>query len=181
MQAHFSPSLIFALSAATFFAPLLILQTLGGMVDMMGSIAVIRGAVLLFAVVLAIWFSMSAGLIHPGWGIVLCLNLTGGVGLAAFNLANLHLGMSVVPDTGKNHYFALTTVITSLGLGLVPIIWGWILDLLGGLDLLIGPFHLRRHSIYFLGICLLSLAALAMSRILIQPGRGGGRAEGLKK
>ena len=180
MQAHFSPSLIFALSAATFFAPLLILQTLGGMVDMMGSIAVIRGAVLLFAVVLATWFSMSAGLIHPGWGIVLFLNLTGGVGLAAFNLANLHLGMSVVPDTGKNHYFALTTVITSLGLGLVPIIWGWILDLLGGLDLLIGPFHLRRHSIYFLGICLLSLAALVMSRILIQPGRGGGRAEGLK-
>jgi len=169
MQAHFAPSVILALSAATFFAPMLILQSLGRMVDVMGSIAVIRGATLLFGIVLAFWFAMSAGLIQPDWKVVLILNFTGGMGLAGFNLANLHLGMSVVPDSGKNHYFALSTVITSLCLGLVPITWGWILDSLGGLDLLIGPFHLRRHSIYFLGITLLCFAALLMTRILVQP------------
>jgi hypothetical protein len=51
----------------------------------------------------------------------------------------------------------------------VPLLWGWLLDALGGLDLVEGPFHLRRHSIYFLGITLLSLASLVMSRILIDP------------
>jgi hypothetical protein len=95
--------------------------------------------------------------------------MTGGIGVAGFNLGNLHLGMSVVPESGKNHYFALTTVITSLGLGLVPILWGTLLDSLGGMDLLVGPFHMRRHSVYFLGICLLSLAALFMTRILVRP------------
>jgi MFS family permease len=168
-QAHFSPSTILALSAATFFAPLLILQALGRVVDVLGSITVIRWAVLFFGTVLAFWFAMSAGLIRPDWKMVLILNFTGGIGLAAFNLANLHLGMSVVPDSGKNHYFALTTVITSLCLGLVPITWGWILDALGGLDVVLGPFHLRRHSIYFLGITLLCFAALLMTRILVQP------------
>jgi len=37
------------------------------------------------------------------------------------------------------------------------------------LDLLIGPFHLRRHSIYFLGITILCFLALLMTRILVQP------------
>jgi len=168
MQAHFSPATIFALSSATFFAPLLILQQLGRVVDRLGSIVVLRAAISLFALVLAVWFAMSAGLISHDWRIVLLLNFLGGMGVAGFNLANLHLGMSVVPPAGKNHYFALTTVITSLGMGLVPILWGAILDALGGLDLVEGPFHLRRHSIYFLGIFLLSLMTLLASRILFQ-------------
>jgi len=168
MQAQFSPSTIFALSAATFFAPMLILQWLGRMVDLVGSLAVMRASILLFTAVLAVWFAMSAGLIRPDWKMVLLLNFTGGMGVAGLNLASLHLGMSVVPESGKNHFFALSTVITSLGLGVVPILWGAILDLLGGMDLLVGPFHLRRHSVYFLGICLLSLVALFMTRILIR-------------
>ena len=169
MQAQFTPSTIFALSAATFFAPMLILQWLGRIVDLVGSLAVMRASILLFTMVLAVWFAMSAGLINPDWKMVLFLNFTGGIGVAGLNLASLHLGMSIVPVSGRNHFFALSTVITSLGLGLVPILWGAILDLLGGMDLLLGPFHIRRHSVYFLGISLLSLVALLMTRILIRP------------
>ncbi len=90
--------------------------------------------------------------------------------MAGFNMANLHLGMEVVPERGKNHFFALSTVISSLGVGVVPILWGWLLDALGGLDLTAGPFHLRRHSVYFLGITLLSLLTLLATRILIGAG-----------
>jgi MFS family permease len=169
MQAQFTPSTIFALSAATFFAPMLILQWLGRIVDLVGSLAVMRASILLFTMVLGVWFAMSAGLINPDWKMVLFLNFTGGIGVAGLNLASLHLGMSIVPVSGRNHFFALSTVITSLGLGLVPILWGAILDLLGGMDLLLGPFHIRRHSVYFLGISLLSLVALLMTRILIRP------------
>jgi MFS family permease len=128
-------------------------------------------AVALFAIVLALWFAMSAGVIPPNWGLVLLLNFLGGAAMSGFNMANLHLGMAVVPESGKDHYFAMSTVITSFGMGVVPVLWGWILDSLGGLDLVEGPFHLRRHSIYFLGICLLSLATLIASRILIEPGK----------
>lgn len=171
VQAHFSPSAIYALSAGTFLGPMFILQWLGVRVDHFGSIPMIRVTVALFAVVLALWFAMSAGLIPPDWRLVLLLNVSGGMAMSGFNMANLHLGMAVVPESGKNHYFAVTTVITSFGMGIVPVLWGWILDSLGGLDLVAGPFHLRRHSIYFLGITLLSLAALAVSRILIEPSR----------
>ena len=169
VQAHFSPSLIYALTSGTFLAPLLVLQMLGHRIDRFGSLPTIRGSVILFTLVLAFWFAMSAEVIAPSWTLVLLLNVVGGMAVAAFNMASLHLGMSVVPDYGKNHYFAVTTVITGFGLGIVPVLWGWLLDSLGGLDRVIGPFHFTRHSIYFLGITLLCGSCLFASRILIEP------------
>ena len=175
VQVHFSPSLIYGLSAFTFLGPMLILQWVGRSVDRLGSLPFIRLSVLAFAIVLGVWFAMSAGVIAPSWWLVLLLNLTGGAAMAGFNMANGHLWMSVVPESGKNHYFAVATVIVSLAAGMVPMLWGWLLDSLGGLDLVEGPFHLRRHSIYFLGITLLSVVAFFFSRILIEPGKHGDR------
>lgn len=172
VQAHFSPALIYGLSAFTFLGPMMILQWLGPKVDRRGGIPFMRISIFVFAVVLALWFAMSSGVISPSWWLVLILNISGGAAMAAFNMANGYLWMSVVPETGKNHYFAMATVVTSFAAGVVPLLWGWLLDALGGLDLVEGPFHLRRHSVYFLGITLLSLASLALSRILIDPNHG---------
>lgn len=170
VQAGFSPSLIYALSAAIFIGPMLVLRRFGARVDRVGSIPVIRFSLLVFALVLAVWSALSSGILSPGWKIVLLLNVVGGTALALFNLANGHLVMAMVPDRGKNHYFAVATVIGSVGAALSPVAWGWILDALGTLDVAEGPFHFRRHSVYFLGICLLSFLALAASRILRDPG-----------
>lgn len=177
VQVHFSPSLIYGLSAFTFLGPMLILQRVGRSVDRSGSLPFIRLSVLAFAIVLGVWFAMSAGVIAPSWCLVLLLNLTGGAAMAGFNMANGHLWMSVVPESGKNHYFAVATVIVSLAAGVVPMFWGWLLDSLGGLDLVEGPFHFRRHSIYFLGITLLSVVTFFFSRILIEPRKHGERGE----
>lgn len=171
VQAHFSPSVIYALSAGTFLAPVFIMQRVGRLIDREGSIRILRVSVVFFGIVLGLWFAMSAGVIPADWRLVLLLNVTGGVAMSAFNMANLHLGMEVVPAEGRNHYFAVTTVITSFAMGIVPVLWGRALDALGSLDVAEGPFHLRRHSVYFLGICLLSFATLLCSRILIEPGR----------
>jgi len=173
VQAHFSPSMIYGLAAFTFLGPMLILQWLGVRVDRFGSILFIQLSLLVFSIVLALWFAMSAGVIPPSWWLVLLLNFLGGAAMAGFNMANGHLWMAVVPEQGKNHYFAMATVITSFAAGVAPLLWGVLLDALGGLDLVEGPFHLRRHSIYFLGIFLICVAALITSKILIEPDRHG--------
>ena len=171
VQAHFTPSAIYALSTGTFLAPLFIMQRVGRLIDRTGSVRILRVSVISFGVVLALWFAMSAGILCPDWRLVLFLNVTGGMAMSAFNMAGLHLGMEVVPAEGRNHYFAVTTVITSFAMGIVPVLWGRALDALGNLDLATGPLHLRRHSVYFLGICLLSFATLLCTRILIEPGK----------
>ena len=172
-QAHFSPSLIYGLAAFTFLGPMLILQWLGVRVDRVGSIPFIQVSLLVFSIVLALWFAMSAGVISPSWWLVLLLNILGGAATAGYIMANSHLWMAVVPVQGKNHYFAMSTVIISFASGFAPLLWGVLLDALGGLDLVEGPFHLRRHSIYFLGIFLICVASLITSKILIEPDRHG--------
>ena len=169
MQAHFSPSMIYLLSIGSFLGPLLFLQAVGRRVDYSGSRIFIRGAVFLFSVVLFFWFAMSSGVISHDWKIVLVLNLLGGTAMAIYNMANGHLWMAVVPETGKNHYFAVSMVMLSLGSGVVPILWGYLLDALGGLDLMAGPFHLRRYSIYFLGIALIAVISFLASGMLVEP------------
>jgi MFS family permease len=149
----------------------LVLRFLGHRIDRFGSLPTIRGSILLFTGVLAVWFAMAAEVIDPSWGLVLFLNFTGGIAVAAFNMANLHLAMAVVPESGKNHFFAVTTVVTGLGLALVPVLWGWLLDALAGIDLPLGLCHVTRYSVYFLGITLLCGSCLAASRILIEPSR----------
>jgi hypothetical protein len=119
---------------------------------------------------------MSSGVIPHDWKLVLILNLLGGTAMAIYNMANGHLWMAVVPETGKNHYFAVSMVILSIGSGVVPILWGCLLDALGGLDMTAGPFHLRRHSIYFLGIALIAVVSFFASRMLVEPRKTGVRA-----
>ena len=68
--------------------------------------------------------------------------------------------MATMPEMGRNHFFALFTVITSLGLGGAPIAWGMILDVIGSFEAVTGAFHWKRHSIYFLALLALNAIAL---------------------
>ena len=54
-----------------------------------------------------------------------------------------------MPQTGRDHFFALFSVITSLGLGASPVLSGISLDYIGTFEVVTGAFHWHRHSIYF--------------------------------
>jgi hypothetical protein len=67
---------------------------------------------------------------------------------------------------GRNHFFALFTVITSLGLGAAPVVWGISLDFIGNFEVVTGVFHWKRHSIYFASLFLLNLLTIFQTRRL---------------
>jgi len=71
-----------------------------------------------------------------------------------------------VPEMGRNHFFALFTVITSLGLGAAPVVWGISLDVIGTYEAVTGVFHWRRHSICFLILFFLNIVAITFIRHL---------------
>jgi hypothetical protein len=75
---------------------------------------------------------------------------------------------------GSIHFFALFTVIASLGLGGAPVAWGLILDAIGSFEAVTGAFHWRRHSIYFLALLVLNTIAFAyIARLHESAGAGG--------
>jgi len=162
----FDTSTILYLSAASFVGAIVMLLLTGRRIDSTGSKPVLRFSLVLFAVVILGWFAFASHLIHASFVLVAALNFISGLAGANFNLANARLIMATMPEMGRNHFFALFTVITSLGLGAAPVIWGVSLDMIGTYEAVTGVFVWGRHSIYFMALFVLTIAAILYARTL---------------
>jgi len=168
----FDVSVVLYLSGISFIGALVSLPFSGRLVDEAGSKPVMTGALALFSVTILGWFLVAAGVLPCSLWVIGILNFLSGVAGANFNLANVRIIMATMPEMGRNHFFALFTVITSLGLGAAPIVWGVSLDFIGTYEAVTGAFHWRRHSIYFLALFVLNLVAMTFIRRLHET-RGG--------
>ena len=168
----FDVSLVLYLSGVSFIGALVSLPFVGRLVDDAGSKPVMTGALSLFGIVILGWFLVAGGVLPCSLWVIGALNFLSGVAGANFNLANVRIIMATMPEMGRNHFFALFTVITSLGLGAAPIVWGVSLDFIGTYEAVTGAFHWRRHSFYFLALFVLNLLALTLIRRLHET-RGG--------
>jgi MFS family permease len=100
------------------------------------------------------------------WHVICLLNFVCGIAGAAFNVANARIIFATMPQMGRNHFFALFTVISSLGLGAAPVVWGISLDFIGTYEVVTGALQWKRHSIYFAALFLLNLITLLQVRRL---------------
>ncbi len=79
-----------------------------------------RFATAMFSAVIFLWFLAAASVVPTSMALIATLNVFAGIATAIFNLANARITMATMPEMGRNHFFALFTVITSLGWGLRP-------------------------------------------------------------
>lgn len=169
----FEVSTVLYLSAFSFFGAMLVAPFAGSIVDTTGSKPLMRVATVLFALIIGTWVLIASGVVPCWTWLVAVLNATTGAAGAIFNLANVRITMATMPEMGRNHFFALFTVITSLGLGATPVVWGMTLDAIGTYEVVTGVFHWKRHSLYFLALLALSAIAFAYIRRLHEsPGAG---------
>ncbi|MDD5201175.1 MAG: MFS transporter [Terrimicrobiaceae bacterium] len=163
----FEANLVLMLSGVAFVGPILSLMLTARIIDGVGSKPILRAALATFALVLLGWLLIAGGVLPCSVPIVMTLNFFTGLAAANFNVANLRITMATMPEMGRNHFFALFTVITSLGLGAAPVMWGVTLDAIGSYELVTGWFAWRRHSIYFAVLLALDLVALfAISKLV---------------
>ncbi len=162
----FNDSVVLYLSCLSFVGSLLVLPFVGRLLDRFGNKVVLFVSLLLFGSVILGWFCLAAGLVSPKSGVVFMVNLLGGIAGAAFNVANSRMAFAVMPQMGRDHFFALFSVITSLGLGASPVLWGISLDYIGAFEVVTGAFHLHRHSIYFGVLFVLNILTLLQVRRL---------------
>lgn len=156
----FGDGLVLTLSCVSFVGPILSLMVTAGIIDTVGSKPILRVALCGFVLVLAGWILIAGGVLPCTIPLVLTLNFISGLAAANFNVANSRIMYSTVPEMGRNHFFALFTVITSLGLGAAPVMWGVTLDAIGTYELETGWFTWRRHSIYFVVLLIIDLVAI---------------------
>jgi len=156
----FSVDRVLYLSGLSYVGALISLPFVGRLLDSVGSKPVMFAALAMFGLVVIGWFLVAAGVLPASLAIIAALNFFVGVAGANFNLANVRIVMSTMPEMGRNHFFALFTVITRLGLGGAPIVWGVSLDMIGTYEAITGGLHWGRHSFYFAATFCLTMIAL---------------------
>ena len=173
----FNDSVVLYLSCLSFVGSLLVLPFVGRLLDRFGNKVVLFVSLLLFGTVILGWFSLAAGLLSAQSGVVLLVNFLTGVASAGFNVANSRMAFAVMPQMGRDHFFALFSVITSLGLGASPVLWGISLDYIGAFEVITGAFHWHRHSIYFAVLFGLNILTLLQVHRLHERGAENGDAQ----
>jgi len=141
----------------------------GTRLDRHGSKPILTVTMFGWALVMAVWAAMAGGLVHPGWFQVLGLELCMGLGWAVFTMANTRLAMVISPPMGRDHFFALFSVVSNLTLGIAPICWGLLIDAIGPHQWSLGNFTLMRFSVFFLLVTLIYLVTGVICRRLDEP------------
>jgi len=122
-----------------------------------------------FIVHFSLWGSLAARVLPFNWVTLGAIQLTSGVANSLYNLANTRLVMATVPPMGRSHFFALFTVVTSLVLGVLPVVWGILLDSLAGWGVHWRAWEWNQYSLLYGALVILVGGALGMRTRLSEP------------
>jgi MFS family permease len=124
-------------------------------------------------VILLGWAGLAGGLLSPRFSLILGLQLLMGLLGAMVTTSNTRLAMVLIPPMGRNHFFALYSVVGSVALGLSPIAWGVLLDALGNFQVSALGLQWNRFTIFFTAVALSMLVATVLARRLDEPQAAG--------
>lgn len=167
-KAGYTAGQVLAASLAGAFGAFASVPLIGPVLERTGSKPVLRFSLALYLIGILFWVFVTGQLVPAHYLLVgidyLLLGIAGGL----FSIANLRIAMDTMPELGRNHFFSLFTVFTSLSLGLAPIFWGVFLDGLAKHEFGLGIFHVNRFSSYFILIALLGIVTLFLTRPLVE-------------
>ncbi|MFO7632465.1 MAG: MFS transporter [Caldilinea sp.] len=146
------------------------LRLLRSRVDGMGSRPFLGVVFLWWTFYYLAWFLLAAHLIDGEQILAPMLMLAAGFFASIYELSLTRLMMNTVGDRpGTTQYFALQSVIVSLLAGLSPIMWGWMLDHLDNVRLVLGRLTLDSYAIFF-GVQWLLLGAVFLVLMQVKEG-----------
>ncbi len=166
----YGESPILYLTTLYFSSAMISLPFFGSLIDTNGSKQSFRISLMLFILIICGWLALSSRILPPSMGFIALLYFVWGIAASSFELANVRLSMKTMPAVGRSHFFACFTVVTSLGLGITPILWGLILDAIGGYQSVTGFMQWNRFSIFYCSLLGLSVATILLaSRLKEKP------------
>jgi MFS family permease len=169
VHAGMAEGTILLVSSVAFLGGASSLWLLGSRFDRVGSKPVLSVANAAWVAVLIGWLLMSGGVFPDSLALVLTLQFLMGLLAALVNMANNKLAMSVVPVMGRNHFFAIYSVVSNVTLGLSPIAWGLIIDAVGRRTPMWLGIEWNRYTIFFGGAAVAFAAVLTVARRLDEP------------
>jgi MFS family permease len=164
----FSDGMILACNMFAFIGAAISIPLVAGIMNRTGTKPVLRIAIVCYFWAVICWLLISSNLLTTTPLTVVLIYLILGVAGGLFGIANTRIAMDTMPLMGRNHFFALFTVFTSLSLGLAPICWGIFLDSVGHAQFQLGLFHVNRYSLYFLMLTILIAVTFVLANPLVE-------------
>lgn len=160
---------ILLVTSVAFLGGLSSLWFLGSRLDRLGSKPVMTFCFGGWIAVLAGWMTISGRVLPATLGSVLMLQFLMGLLAALIQMANTRLAMAVIPVMGRNHFFAIYSVVGNVTLGLAPIGWGLLIDAVGDNTTTWLGLEWNRFTVFFGAAAAAFLASLLLARRLHEP------------
>jgi MFS family permease len=168
-EAALSEGRILLLSATLYLGGMGSLWLFGSRLDAAGSKPVLALAFGVFVLILGGWWLMAGQALPASTALIMALLGSMGLFAASANMAFTRRAMASVPVMGRNHFFALFSVAWNVTQGVAPILWGMMIDAIGGFRARSLGVEWNRYSIFFAAAALVTLAALMSTRRLMEP------------
>jgi MFS family permease len=160
---------ILLVTSTSFLGGLSSLWLLGHALDRLGSKPVMGFCCAAWLLVLAGWVVLSGGSVEMNLVLVIALQFCMGLLAALLNMSSNRLAMIVVPAMGRNHFFALYSVLSNLALGLAPILWGLLIDAVGTREFQWLGITCNRYTVFFAAAALVFAITFFLTRRLEEP------------
>ncbi len=168
-EAGMSEGAILLATSISFLGGLGSLWFLGSRLDRLGSKPVLSFCFSTWIAVTAGWMCLAGGVLPGRLPILLTLLILMGLLAALVQMSNTRLAMAVIPVMGRNHFFAIYSVGLNLTLGVAPVAWGLLIDVVGHHSQHWLGLAWNRYTVFFAAVCLAFANALLLSRRLREP------------
>ncbi len=169
VETHWADRDILLVVSTAFLGGLGSLWFLGSSLDRLGSRPVLVLSFSIWILISTGWTLLAGGRLPAHLGIILLLQVLMGLFAALINMANTRLAMAVIPSMGRSHFFAIYSVVLNVTLGLAPIFWGLLIDLLTHVATSWHGIEWNGYSIFFGLVTIAFLITLVLARRLEEP------------
>ena len=160
---------ILLVSSISFLGGFGSLWFLGHRLDRLGSKPVLAFSFAGWFAVLMGWAALSGGIFPAKLSLVVALQFLMGLLAALVSMAHNRLAMAIIPVMGRNHFFALYSVLANVSLGLAPIVWGLLIDAIGARHPVWLGLEWNRFTIFYAAVALVFVVTLVFARRLEEP------------
>lgn len=168
-----SEATILLVNSVAFLGGLSSLWLMANRLDRFGSKPVLAVSLLAWLIIMTGWVLLAGRLIPATLPIVVALQFGMGLFAALVNMANTRLAMATIPVMGRNHFFAIYSVVANVSLGCAPIAWGLLLDALRPVTVRWDRFEWNRFTLFFVLATVCFGVTLALCRRLVEKEAAG--------
>jgi len=145
------------------------LWLLGHRLDHFGSKPVLTFSIFIWMLIVSGWGLVAGKVLPFNLGLILALHFFMGLFAALVSMGNTRLVMAVVPAMGRDHFFAMFSVMTNVMLGVSPIIWGLLIDAVRSLGTWRQAIEWNQFTVFFAGVLAALFVTLYFVRRLEEP------------